>query len=767
MPTSGFRHPPPPHNPLGDTVPAQTPHAVSVSLPTWQDNVDYEEGHPRIKQAMTSGYPRFYIHHRIQRLADLATARFGQPDELCILLPTETTALGCSAFLSSRSPPVPSRVVPWAIQSSAASSPSSFTQLDDPEHAARSRTVTIRACFFPTADFSAGKQYWQHTGEGISSRVAERCLILLGEIDADGVELRSPTALNGNGASSSTPSTSTAPSPVLDSSSTFSKPGTNGSAGRYGSKSRYAVSIPSSTPSSSSPSASSIRPPPVPTSKLRYSTSRSARGPGSADRSSESGSEPPSLSSSLVDLAASSRRGSATGTTQNLLEQDEDVLARYVEERYGRNLDLSLAPLAKLAMRRRIAGVLRETPGEAIPVEEQTKVGKEAGVEEHESTRGVSGLTEEDVWLYPCGMNAIFHAHQVAMEARRREGKEIGKSVCFGFPYTDTLKILEKWGPGCHFFGRGLEQDLPALRTVLEEANPPILALFCEFPSNPLLRSPPLLELRKLADEFGFMIVVDETIAGFVNVEVLPTSDIVVSSLTKVFSGDSNVMGGSLVLNPQGKHYASLKSAQLATYEDAYFDEDAIYMERNSRDFEARIAQENANADMLCELLRSRRIPGPTPAGFDGPAPPSSPPSGPDALPPVVTEVYYPKYQTSRHYLSSLRRPNPAIGPTSSGFGALFSLTFSSTLAASTFFDALPCYKGPSLGTNFTLACPYTLLAHYTELDWAKDWGVDKRLVRVSVGLEEEGMLREWFEAALRKAEEVVQEKVKNGKAFE
>lgn len=112
------------------------------------------------------------------------------------------------------------------------------------------------------------------------------------------------------------------------------------------------------------------------------------------------------------------------------------------------------------------------------------------------------------------------------------------------FPYTDTLKILEKWGAGVHFLGHGLVSDLPALRALLTTSSPPVLALFCEFPSNPLLRTPPLRELRKLADEFGFMIIIDETIAGFVNVEVLPLADIVVSSLTKVFSGDSNVMGG-------------------------------------------------------------------------------------------------------------------------------------------------------------------------------------------------------------------------------
>ena len=73
----------------------------------------------------------------------------------------------------------------------------------------------------------------------------------------------------------------------------------------------------------------------------------------------------------------------------------------------------------------------------------------------------------------------------------------------------------------------------------------PILSLFCEFPSNPLLRSPDLQRLKELADEYGFHVVIDETVGGFVNVECLPFADIVVSSLTKIFSGDSNVMGGS------------------------------------------------------------------------------------------------------------------------------------------------------------------------------------------------------------------------------
>jgi cystathionine gamma-synthase len=121
------------------------------------------------------------------------------------------------------------------------------------------------------------------------------------------------------------------------------------------------------------------------------------------------------------------------------------------------------------------------------------------------------------------------------------------------FPYTDTLKILQKWGPGCHFLGLGIDSDIDRLEILLEEefnrnpAVPPILALFTEFPSNPLLRSANLPRLRALADKYDFLIVIDETIGNFVNVEVLPYADIVVSSLTKVFSGASNVMGGRYI----------------------------------------------------------------------------------------------------------------------------------------------------------------------------------------------------------------------------
>lgn len=111
------------------------------------------------------------------------------------------------------------------------------------------------------------------------------------------------------------------------------------------------------------------------------------------------------------------------------------------------------------------------------------------------------------------------------------------------FPYIDTLKITEKFGPGSQFYGFGSSEELDDLERRLEGGER-FVALFTEFPSNPLLRTPDLERIRSLANKYDFCVVVDESVGNFINVNVLPYADVVVSSLTKVFSGDSNVMGG-------------------------------------------------------------------------------------------------------------------------------------------------------------------------------------------------------------------------------
>jgi cystathionine gamma-synthase len=376
--------------------------------------------------------------------------------------------------------------------------------------------------------------------------------------------------------------------------------------------------------------------------------------------------------------------------------------AQFVEERFGRNLDVTLAGQAKLAIRKRIAGSL--TSDADLPDSLTAPID-----EKRVRNRDVPGFSTEDVYIYPGGMNAIFHAHQVLKSSVRE-----AKSAMYGFPYVDTLKVLEKFGPGAIFYGHGNSDELDDLESRLK-AGERILSLFCEFPGNPLLKTPDMQRIRRLAEEYDFAVVVDETIGNFLNVHVLPYADILVSSLTKIFSGDSNVMGGSMVLNPSSKYYRQLKQYLEANYEDNQFEEDSIYLERNSRDFVSRIQRINHNAEAIADVLRAH---------------------------PKVKQVMYPKYSDTKAFYDVCKLPE-------GGYGGLLSATFYSIGDAEAFYDNLDTHKGPSLGTNFTLSSPFVLLAHYAELDWAAEYGCEASLVRFTVGLEDTEKLKTVFETAL------------------
>ncbi|KAG9293327.1 hypothetical protein G9A89_007573 [Geosiphon pyriformis] len=612
-----------PPSELGCPIPANTPHAISVTLPTWKDNVDYEEGCERVLSRMSSGYPRFFIHNYIKKLMAHCEQKFAKVTETCLLFPSRKVAQRCRDYLKQY---YTSNQMSSSFGNSVnVSRLAEFTVLAPTvEHRDRSLpgAVTLYVVMFPKDAFPIAQSFWQHTGEGISSRLAEYVLRLLEtkkheeQIHKELINQRSP----------------------------FRK---------HYSNSR------------------------IPTAVTLQNCS---------DSSSNS-------------ITALNSRCDENG---DLIENANFEENSYVEERYGRNLSIGFADKAKIVLKRRIAGVL----GVEDVVEDLEDIALKNI--ENQSERDVFGVSEDDVYLYPCGMSSIFHAHRCLLASFTAN-----KSVCFGFPYVDTLKILQKFGPGCHFFGHGSSTDIDALEDLLHSGEK-ILGLFCEFPSNPLCKSPDLKRLRTLADRYDFLIVVDETIGNFVNVKVLEWADMIVTSLTKIFSGDSNVMGGGLILNPQRRHYKKLKETLKLEYEDLFWAEDVIFLERNSRTFRERIAKINANAESLCDFLCKS---------------------------PKVKKIYYPKLITSEIYSQYMR--------TKGSYGGLFSVTFHNDLASQQFFDALPIAKGPSLGTNFTLACPYTILAHYMELDWAAKFGIEKGLIRVSVGLEDKEKLLATFQTGL------------------
>jgi hypothetical protein len=135
---------------------------------------------------------------------------------------------------------------------------------------------------------------------------------------------------------------------------------------------------------------------------------------------------------------------------------------------------------------------------------------------------------------------------------------------------------------------------------------------------------------------------------------------------------------------------------------------DAVTLEANSRDFVSRCKLVNSTGKALADWLEVH---------------------------PSVKALHY---STGEEYESVMRLvPGTDRMSEDAGYGCLMSIVPADSIDEKAFYDALEVAKGPSLGTNFTIACPYTLLAHYTELPWAAGFGVDSRLIRVSVGMED------------------------------
>ena len=175
-----------------------------------------------------------------------------------------------------------------------------------------------------------------------------------------------------------------------------------------------------------------------------------------------------------------------------------------------------------------------------------------------------------------------------------------------------------------------------------------------------------------------------------------------------------------------------------STFEDLFYDEDAIHLECNSRNFKHRMRVVDLHTEALCDSLRSQSVAAGAPGA-------------------IIKDVFYPKYVTPEQYEHC--RVKAGINPediTGGGFGGMFSLLFTSIEASHAFFNTLNCFKGPSWGMNSTLACPYAFMAHLSEMEWAAENGVDEGLIRISVGLENVEALVDLCKVALAAADEAV-----------
>lgn len=228
------------------------------------------------------------------------------------------------------------------------------------DSASELQPVPMFIVLFPADAFSVAKQFWQHTGDIISSRLAEYCLRILDQNESTTHSSVSPTS-------------PTMEQPI--------KP--KHGAGRYGRKSSVAT------------------------------TNEPTKQP------------------------ISSANTTTTTINDDEKEQEDADQHFYVEERYGRNLPVEFSNRAKRALKRRIAGVLTEA--EQINNNSNSGGGSTSSLattteqdlvqqRQRKGERGISGLSENDVYLFPTGMSAIYHAYRMTALV----GDASRRSVCFG-----------------------------------------------------------------------------------------------------------------------------------------------------------------------------------------------------------------------------------------------------------------------------------------------------------------------------------------------
>lgn len=308
----------------------------------------------------------------------------------------------------------------------------------------------------------------------------------------------------------------------------------------------------------------------------------------------------------------------------------------------------------------------------------------------------ITGAAEQDTFVFSSGMSAVTAVVRALPGAR--EGK---KTLQLEFPYVDCLKVQERFGNGVVYLneaeGESFDEAIHRIRSG------EFAGVFTELPGNPLLRTIDLPRVAEACKAGSTPLIIDDSASGPLNVDALKFADVCTSSLTKWVSGAGDVMAGMVSVRADSTHAGAFRECLAEDAADCapLYIGDAEVLLSNLKDYRKRMQTVNESATALAEWLASH---------------------------PAVETVWHPSLTAREHYDAARRAKG--------GYGGLLSFTLKAPKKTPKVYDALRISKGPSFGTPFTLACPYTLLAHYDELEWAEQCGVSPHLIRVSVGLE-------------------------------
>lgn len=334
------------------------------------------------------------------------------------------------------------------------------------------------------------------------------------------------------------------------------------------------------------------------------------------------------------------------------------------------------------------------------------------GSKSHLIARALSkftGAAPDDTFIFTSGMAAV------TAVLRALPGMHDGKKTLqLEFPYVDSLKVQEMFGHGVVYLNEATGESFDEALMRIRQGE--FAGVFTEVPSNPLLRTVDLHRVAKACEDSATPLVIDDSAAGPLNVNGLQFADVVTGSLTKWISGEGDVMAGMVSIRADSPVANALRESLKmdASESSPLYIGDAEVLLANLKGYSKRMKVVNAQGLALATWLAAH---------------------------PTVAEVWHPSLSGNSNY-EAVMRPG-------GGYGGLLSFVLKNPKKTPKVYDALRLSKGPSFGTTFTLVCPYTLLAHYHELEWAEGCGVSANLLRVSCGLEPVETIIAAFEEAL------------------
>lgn len=298
----------------------------------------------------------------------------------------------------------------------------------------------------------------------------------------------------------------------------------------------------------------------------------------------------------------------------------------------------------------------------------------------------------EHAYAYPSGMAATAAALGVL---------EAGDTLLLGMPtYGGTYRFatteLTKRAVKTRFIS-----DFTALSD--EDFTPDVKAVFLETPTNPTLQVTDIAAIAELAHRHGALLIVDNTfMTPYLQRPLELGADITVQSATKFLAGHADLLAGVAATNDPDLaillHRGQLVSGALLPPIDSY------RLLQDVKTLALRLERQQQNARKLIEFLSER---------------------------PEVEKIFYAGNSSEEQAEVQSRQAR--------GIGSVFSLLLKDGGDAQAFARSLPIFvNAVSLGGIESLV---SLPAHTTHGAYAQEhrdeFGVDDRLVRLAIGIED------------------------------